>query len=391
MADKNNGGDKTEKPTPKRLKDARKKGDVAKSKDVTSTIVLALWLVLFSISMSYIGERITSFTSTILSVPTDNFIYSLQIIGKEAINTLLIITALLLCPIVALTLLIEFLQTGPILTFDKMKPKMEHLNPASGIKRMFSMDNLMEVLKSIAKTAILFFIGWLIFKHFLAQIMLIPLASVTVIGEGIWDTVFNFCIWTISVFVFIAILDSAYQRHSFIKKMRMSMRDIKQEVKDSEGDPMVKQERRQLHHEWSEQSSVQAATNANVLIVNPTHIAIALNYDRDNTPVPVVSAKGENHIAKRMREAAEEAGIPIIRNIELARTLLRESTEGNIIPRELFDIIAEVIIWANEVTEEIERQKYHTNQAPSESLQNPPGEDLTHYPPTYTNMETKYS
>jgi len=380
MADKNDGGDKTEKPTPKRLKDARKKGDVPKSRDVTNTSALALWLVLLGFSISYISERFVYFASVVLSVPSGEFIYTLQAVGGEAVEVLIIITTLLLVPIIAFSLLIEFFQVGPIITAEKFKPKMEHLNPAAGFKRMFSMDNLVEVIKSIAKTAILFFIGWLIFKHFLPQIMLLPQSDAATVGKSMWETVFKLFMWTLGVFSFIALLDLAYQRHSFTKKMRMSMRDIKQEFKDSEGDPMIKQQRRQTHQEWSEQSAVQSATDASALIVNPTHIAIALDYDRDNSPVPTIAAKGQEHLARQMREAAEDAGVPIVRNIELARALLRDGKEGHIIPQELFDIIAEVILWAKEVQEEVDRQKEGDTIVPNERQYVVPGEDLTQYP-----------
>ena len=284
MADKNDGGDKTEKPTPKRLKDARKKGDVPKSRDVSSTAVLAFWLVLLGLSIGYISERIFALAEASISLTSNDFGYSLQNIGQEALDSLIFISALLLIPITLFGLLIEFFQVGAIMTLEKIKPKMEHLNPAEGIKRMFSMDNFIEVIKSIAKTALLFFIGWLVLKNFLPELILMPQTDPSSISGGIWAIGLKLFMWTVGIFSFVAILDSAYQNFSFTKKMRMSMRDIKQEMKDSEGDPMIKQQRRQTHQEWAEQSSINAASNANALIVNPTHIAIALDYDKEVSP-----------------------------------------------------------------------------------------------------------
>jgi len=384
MADKNDGADKTEKPTPKKIKDARKKGDVPKSKDITSTLALIMWLLILALGTGYASERISILASTILTIPNEDFFYTLQIIGKEALYVLMIVSASFLIPIIVFSLLVEFLQTGPIMTFEKMKPKMEHLNPAEGLKRMFSMDNFVEVIKSIIKTAILFFIGWLVFKHFIGDIMLLPHTSASAFSDSLWDILFYFLVWTIGIFVFVAIVDHAYQKHSFTKKMRMSMRDIKQEMKDSEGDPMVKQERRQLHQEWSEEGYTAAATNADALIVNPTHIAIALNYNKETSPVPIITAIGQDEIAQKMRDAAKEAEVPVIRNIELARTLLKDAEEGEMIPRALFDIIAEVILWAQEVKKEIEKQKIidhaKSNQEEEKTQRPPPGEDLTYYP-----------
>jgi type III secretion protein U len=179
-------------------------------------------------------------------------------------------------------------------------------------------------------------------------------------------------IGTVAAFVLVALLDMVWQRHSFIKKMRMSRRDIRQEMKESEGDPYVKQQRQQAHMEWTQRNAQQAARQANVLVVNPTHVAIAIDYDRDDCPVPTVSAKGEDHVARAMREAAEEAGVPIVRNIELAHDLLARGAVGAIVPADLFDIVAEVILWAREV-----RDHMASGTPPRQSA---PGEDLTRYP-----------
>jgi type III secretion protein U len=187
----------------------------------------------------------------------------------------------------------------------------------------------------------------------------------------------------VALFALVAILDAAYQRWSFTKKMRMSMRDIKQEMKESEGDPYIKQHRRQAHQEWSQRNAQQAARNANVLVVNPTHVAIAIDYDSETSPVPTIAAKGEDHVARAMRKAAEEAGVPIVRNVPLARDLLARGEEGEIIPADLFDIIAEVILWAREVREQVQAQRDADAAArvsPSPRRIAAPGEDLTHYP-----------
>ncbi|MET0052936.1 MAG: EscU/YscU/HrcU family type III secretion system export apparatus switch protein, partial [Candidatus Thiodiazotropha sp.] len=183
---------------------------------------------------------------------------------------------------------------------------------------------------------------------------------------------------TVGIFSLIAILDAGYQRFSYIKKLRMSMRDIKQEYKENEGDPVIKQQRRQAHQEWSQQSAAEAARSANVIVVNPTHLAVALDYDRDKVPVPTVAAKGEDYVARAMREAAEAAHVPILRNVELARALYAEAEEGDIVPSDLFDTIAEVILWAQQVRKDCDNEIHdHNNQ---ERRFDPPGEDLTHYP-----------
>jgi type III secretion YscU/HrpY family protein len=341
MSDKNDGGDKTEKPTPKRLQDARKKGDVPKSREVTSTVVLVLWLGVGALAVAYAPSRIAHlFESLFVTIARGwsgtGYAGAVRAVGSEAGELALLLVAMLLVPAAAVGLLADFLQAGPVLTFEKLKPKLEHMNPVEGVKRMFSMDNLIEVVKAVAKTALLFLIGWLVVRAALPQIVGLaraPTLPPQAIGVMVWDLTVQALAWTVAIFALVSLLDAAYQRYSFTKKMRMSLRDIRQEMKESEGDPMIKGQRRQAHQEWSQSNATQAARNANVLVVNPTHVAVAIDYDRETTPVPTIAFKGEDHVARAMREAAEEAGVPILRNVPLARDLLARSEIGEIVPR----------------------------------------------------------
>lgn len=390
MADKNDAGDKTEKPTPKRLDDARKKGDVPKSKDVTSAVGLLLWLVLFAVAGSFGATRIAALWESLFATigqgwAVTGFAGAARSIGAQAAELAITLVAVLLVPVAAVGLLTDFLQAGPVLTFEKLKPKLENMNPVEGVKRMFSMDNLIEVLKALAKTALLFLVGWLLVKSALPEIVNLarsPTLPVGAVASVMWSLTLKLLIWSTVLFAGVAVLDAAWQHHSFGKKMHMSLRDIKQEVKESEGDPHVKQQRRQLQQEWSQSQAVQAARGANVLIVNPTHIAIAIDYDRETTPVPTIAFKGEEHVARAMREAAEGAGVPIVRNIPLARDLYARAEVGEIIPSDLFDVIAEVILWAREVREQVDAQRSGDLLAVKREnrRKQAPGEDLTRYP-----------
>ena len=392
MSDKNDGGDKTEKPTPKRLEDARRKGDVSKSREVTSTVVLVLWLGIGALILGYAATRLAALWDALFATigqgwGATGYAGAVRSIGGMALELGVLLVGALLVPIAAAGLLADFLQTGPVLTFEKIKPKLENMNPVEGVKRMFTMDNLIEVIKALAKTAVLFLLGWLVVKPALPQIVGLarsPTLAPQTIGLLIWDLTVKLLAWTIATFALVSLLDAAYQRWSFTKKMRMSMRDIKQEMKESEGDPYIKQSRRQAAQEWQQRNNAQAARNANVLVVNPTHVAIAIDYDRETSPVPTIAAKGEDHVARAMREAAEEAGVPIVRNIPLARDLLARGEVGEIIPADLFDVIAEVILWAREVREEVDalRAENPTDvpATPARRRIAPPGEDLTHYP-----------
>lgn len=385
---KNDGGDKTEKPTPHRLKEARKKGDVAKSREVTSTIGLILWLGLGAMVIGYATTRIVALYESLFRTIgegwlTTGFAGAARTIGAQSAELAVMLVAILLVPVAAVGLLTDFLQAGPVLTFEKIKPKLDSMNPVEGVKKMFSMDNLIEVVKAIAKTALLFLVGWLVVSAALPQMVGLARSaalSPQVVGVVIWDLTVKLLGWTIGLFALIALLDWAYQRCSFEKKNRMSLRDIRQEMKESEGDPYMKQHRKQAAQELAQRGAANAARNANVLVVNPTHIAIAIAYDRETSPVPTIAAKGEEHVALAMREAAEEAGVPIVRNIPLARDLLKRGEEGEIIPADLFDVIAEVILWAREVRTHLEAERAGATPDTLPARRAAPGEDLTHYP-----------
>lgn len=363
MAEKNDGGDKTEKPTPKRLADARKKGDVAKSKDVTATATLFVWLIVLLFGATFAGRAIMGlFEDGFRLLQADgSFAASAAAMGKRAAMALMGITALALIPAAIAGVLAEFLQTGGVFTFEKVKPELSKMNPVEGLKRMFSIDNLVELAKTLGKALLIVFVVWLVMRGSLADILektgpvLLPAAETD--GKAAAAAVFSFTgglvrsvlLWTFGVFLLVAVADMAWQRHSYLKKMRMSMRDIREEVKENEGNPLIKSNRRQLHEEWASQNAVGAARSASVLVVNPTHIAIALEYDADSRPVPVMSAKGEGPLAQAMREAATDAGVPIIRHVQVARKLYEDGAIDDVIPRDMFDAIAQIVLWAGRV------------------------------------------
>lgn len=389
MADKNDSGDKTEKPTPKKLEDARKKGDVAKSKEVTSTIVLIAWLGLGALVVGYAGTRIAALCDSLFTIVghgwmATGYAGAVRSLGSQAFELALLLVAMLLVPVAAVGMLTDFLQIGPVLTFEKIKPKLDHMNPVEGVKKMFSMDNLIELIKAVVKAALLFALGWIVIKSAIPDIVGLarsPHQAPQAIGAIAWALTLKLLAFTAALFVLVSVLDAAYQRWSFTKKMRMSMRDIKQEMKESEGDPFVKGQRRQLQQEWAQRNQTNAARTASALLVNPTHIAIAIEYDKETCPVPMISAKGEDHVARAMREAAEEAGVPIVRNIPLARDLYARGEIGEIIPADVFDVIAEVILWARDVRQQLEAERNgDLASIPQRKRIAPPGEDLTRYP-----------
>lgn len=346
-------GDKTEEPSAKKLRDAREKGQVAKSKDLTSTAGLVVWLVLGCLAVGWAGERLAALMEAMLAATGQPFAQAAASLSAQALGALLALCSAVLAPAVAVGVLVEFLQVGPVFAVEKLQLKFESLNPAEGLQRIFSIDNLIEVAKALLKTGALLFIGWQCGRHMLAPLIgLVWAQRPQVIGSALWAVAQPVLNWTVTVFVLLSILDARHQVWSFMKKMRMSLDEVKKEAKEQEGDPSIKATRKQLGEEWIREAT-DAARRAHALIVNPTHIAIAVHYDREACSVPVLAAKGENRVARAMREAAEAAGVPILRNVPLARDLMVRGEVGHLVPADLFEVIAQVILWAREVRDEL--------------------------------------
>ncbi|MEN1944136.1 type III secretion system export apparatus subunit SctU [Luteimonas sp. MJ293] len=349
MSDKGDSGDKTEKPTPKKIRDSRKEGDVAKSKDLTSTVLVMGWVAGGWMLMGLMGRRIADLFDQSLGAVTLPFFQMLPQLGWLALTTLLWMVLPLMLLAVTLGVLIEFLQVGPIATMKKMAPKVDKLNPVEGIKKMFSMDNLIELIKSVIKCAAMIAIGYVVLKGMIERLMLLPHGDPAGMAAAVWHGIKWIMLWTVVVFFFVSALDVWYQKFSYTKKLRMSRRDIKREVKDNEGDPYVKQRRKQLHQEWAQQNMLGSVRKSNVVVTNPTHIAVALQYEQGETDLPVVVAKGEGHMAEMIKQAAEEAGVPILQNVPLARGLNEKVELDDYISDEFFDAVAEVLFWAEGV------------------------------------------
>ncbi|VXB16946.1 EscU/YscU/HrcU family type III secretion system export apparatus switch protein [Luteimonas sp. 9C] len=348
MAEENEGADKTEKPTSKKLKDARKDANVAKSRELTSTVLIMGWLAGGWMLMGYMFRRISGLFDQSLHVMNQPFDIALRTIGPLAAQTLLAVTLPLLLLAVLLALIVEFLQVGPVLSMKKVTPDLSKMNPVSGVKKMFSMDNLVELIKSVLKSVALLTIGGFVLWGMLPNLLQLPFAQPAAMGSAIWHALKWIGIWTIFVFFFVSAVDAAYQKYSYMKKLRMSRRDIKQEVKENEGDPYVKQRRKQLHQEWSQQNMLNAVRGSNVIVTNPTHIAVALQYEQGDD-LPLVVAKGEGHVAEEIKRVAEEAGVPILENVPLARGLNARVEIDDYISDEFFEAVAQVLYWAEGV------------------------------------------
>ena len=342
-------GDQTEKPTPKRLRDARKDGDVPKSRELTATVMVLCWLALTWLTVPLISRQLLGLMQRVLDAVSLVGRGPMPTLWLDAAKVLLLILLPLLLGGLCVALLTEFLQVGALFVPKRVAPDAARLNPLEGMKRMFSQDNLVEVVKSVFKTAALVVIFALVLMRLLPEILRLPMGRPADLAAAHWHGLMWTGIWTVCVFFLLAMFDSAYQRHAFTRKLRMSRREIRQELRDTEGDPYIKGRRKQVHQDWAQQNMLEAVRKSSAVVVNPEHIAVAILYEADKTALPIVTAKGEDYEAQLIREAAEEAGVPIMRNVELARGLHEQIGVDEYITSEFFQAIAELLRWAESV------------------------------------------
>lgn len=335
--------EKTEQPTSKRLRDSRQKGDVAYSKDFTQTfLILAIFGYLLG-SASHMVEimgQMILLPSTVLKMGFNEAANTLvQELLKEA--------AWLTLPFIGIVLgagiFADALQVGVLFAFEKLKPSAKKLDVLSNLKNIFSKKNLMEFLKSVLKIAFLSILITLLIRDALPIMTSIPQAGLPGLGQVMGALLKTMLIHIGLAYGAIALADFAWQRYTYRKGLMMSKDEVKQEYKEMEGDPHIKHQRKQLHHEMAQQGAVDSARQATVVVTNPTHLAVALRYDADETPLPVVLAKGEGALAERMMQAAREAGVPVMQNIPLARALTEHAEPGQYIPSELVEPVAELL------------------------------------------------
>ncbi|MFP4973899.1 flagellar biosynthesis protein FlhB [Paenibacillus sp. CN-4] len=339
------GGEKTEKATPKKRQDARKKGQVAKSAELSGAVVLlasVLSLVAFG---GYMKERFVSLYTDIfnnrmmMEVTVQNV---MDMMVSYGIQVLLLLAPLFLIAVV-LAFVANVAQTGFMATGEGLTPKFSKINPLKGFKNIFSMRSLVEMLKSILKLII---IAYLVYSTLWGEKN--SFASLSHVSS---ERIFRFAAdMTISLGIKIgaallvmAVLDFMYQKYEHEKSLRMSKQDIKDEYKKMEGDPHIKGKIRERQRRMAMQRMMQEVPNADVVITNPTHFAVALKYDGGKMDAPQVVAKGQDYVALRIREIAKQNGVMTMENRPLARALFQRAEIGDVIPSDLFQAVAEVL------------------------------------------------
>jgi type III secretion YscU/HrpY family protein len=347
-------GEKTEKATPKKLRDAKKKGQVAKSQDLPAaftfiasvTIVLTLSTFLYHQITDFITLAFTSVTNTELDTTILRlFFKSIEVIFLASIPVLGLVAAI--------GVIVNFLIVGPVFASEIFKFDWKKLNPIDNLKAKFKVKTLVELLKSVAKITIASYIIYLVMKKsvpVLVQTVSLPIAgSLMVFNAFLVEVIVKVGIF----FLVIAVADFVYQKKAFANEMKMEKFEIKQEYKNTEGDPQIKGKRRQIAQEIAYQDSPGGnVRRAQALITNPTHLAIAIGYERHVDAAPYILAMGEDLLAERMIKIAEEYNIPVLRNISLAHTLWEEGEVDEYVPEETYAALAEILRWIGSLKED---------------------------------------
>jgi len=340
--------DRTEKATPKRRQDARKKGQVAQSREIPSVMILMMSLGVFFFAGSWMFWNLADFMSSTLRS-------SAQLLIADIPDTTVFVlqTARAIFKILLPLLLVVFVaglagnvvQSGFLLSSEALAPKWTKLNPASGLKRLFSLRSLVELVKSITKILFVATVAYLMIKQDLDLIPTLTQQSVLDIFAFAARVAFKICFNVCLALVLLAILDYAYQRWEHEKSLKMTKQEVKDENKQTEGDPKVKARIRSIQMETARQRMMAAVPEADVVITNPTHLAVALRFDGARMIAPQVIAKGAGYVAERIKQIAAENDVPLVEDKPLARALYKIVEIGNTIPADLYKAVAEVLAY----------------------------------------------
>ncbi len=345
MADEPDETEKTEEPTPKKLEDSRKKGQVALSREVNNWIMLLAATIMVGVLIGPVFLKLFDHLKTYLELA--HTLPSLPggfgvILGESFWQVLSILTLPFLVLLFA-AFIGPFIQVGPLFALESIKPDLSKISIIKGFTRLFSGKSLMEFAKGILKIGAITVVGFILIKPYLNGIehtITLPWPDLLLEMKGL---VLRMMAGILIVLLIVAMIDLVYQRYDHYKKMKMTQQEVKDEFRQSEGDPMVKAKLRQLRMEKARQRMMQAVPDADVIITNPTHFSIALKYDSNVSPAPIVIAKGVEEVALRIREVAKEHDIILYEDRALARTLYDTVEIDEPIPTELYKAVAEII------------------------------------------------
>ncbi len=345
------GGEKTEPATQKKLDDARKEGKVAKSKELTSAFMLIALFLILKIFISYIGGNLVDVFSIVYNrisgyVNPGELGFTSQAVSAFTMQMLIQIL-LNVWPFfligVAIAILVSIVQVGWKVSTKPMEPKLSKFNPINGFKRIFSKESLFNLVMAIIKIVLIALIAYFSVKDKANDLFVLYEISlkqaISLVGEIILDTGLKISL----VYLIVGLADFIYQKRKFSEDMKMTKQEVKDEYKNTEGDPQIKGRQRRKMQEASQRRMMQDVPKADVVITNPTHFAVALKYDAETAKAPVLLAKGEDYIALKIKEVAKENHVEIVENKPLARMIYHNVDIGAEIPPELYQAVAEVL------------------------------------------------
>ncbi len=351
-------GEKTELPTPKKLRDAREKGQVCSSRDIVST---ALLIVLLSVA-TILGMVLVDDLEKLIAFVGEACRMENALAIQEAVKATIIIivkhTFIFVGAAMVTGVAANMAQIGFLFTFEPIKPNLEKINPVSGFKKIFCKKNLFEFVKNVVKVS---FLGYLIHKLIIRNIpALLPICfgEETDVMPVLKVVLKDLVRYTIFGYVVIAAVDFFFQQKNYTKEMMMTKDEVKREYKEMEGSQEVKQAQKQFQQEiLNGPPPAQAARKSTVIVTNPTHLAVGIYYDPKDMPMPKVTVKGADAIAALIRREAYLAGVPIMENVPLARALYKDVQPEQFIPEELVDPVVEVLKWVKQLENERKEQQ----------------------------------
>lgn len=345
FADDGGSGEKTETATPRRREEARKKGQVFKSTDLNSAVILIAGSIVCLTTFAHMSRTLEQFTILCLleRTRTDfNNAYAFQLFYESVKLMGTMLLPIFLSTFMA-ALIISYLQVGGVFSGETLVPKLEKLNPIEGFKRIFSIRALVELMKSLLKVGVTGYVVYTVIKKY---VYVFPrfvdmdlMATMAVCGTIIMEIALKVGI----LFLIIGILDYIFQWYEHEKSLKMSKYDVKQEYKQVEGDPHIKSKQRQIQREVAMRRMMTEVPTADVVITNPTHFAVALKYQAKFMDAPIIVAKGQDFIAFKIREVAEANHVVIVENPPLARTLYYTTEIGDVVPEDMYQAVAEVL------------------------------------------------
>ncbi len=339
-------GERTEAPSPKRLRDARQKGNVSKSQEVVSIgVLLAAVFALRALAPALFGNlRMLLVEDLGRPLQGDLTTSSVMDLGRttatHALLGLLPFLAVLMLAAVALSVA----QTGLVLSGAQLTPKLSHLNPGAGFKKIVSMEGLINLGKALAKMTVISLVVWMTMSSRMAEIVSLGQLAPSMAAGRLAALSFDIAVRAGVVLFILALLDYAWQRRKWMKSLMMSIEDVRQESRETEGDPQIKAAIRRRRQQLMNRM-IAAVPNADVVVTNPTHYAVAIKYDPVTMRAPLVVAKGERLLAQRIKDVAQKAGVPVLEEPPLARALFAAVPVGGPVPANLFRAVAEVLAW----------------------------------------------